>query len=71
MPSTTPKTTSRAGVLELVSDTQGIVSYNCRNRERTVKSNGEGEIIAPEQFRDCTEHRPNVRSVESVRGFVR
>ncbi|ETW77871.1 hypothetical protein HETIRDRAFT_429071 [Heterobasidion irregulare TC 32-1] len=26
-----------------------------------LRSNGEYEIIAPERFRDCAEHRPNVR----------
>ena len=34
------KTTLQAGVLELVSDTQGIVSLNFRNRERIEESWG-------------------------------
>ncbi|ETW77121.1 hypothetical protein HETIRDRAFT_429464 [Heterobasidion irregulare TC 32-1] len=37
-----------------------------------LRSNGEYEIIAPARFRDCAEHRPNVRSVESgIRSVTR
>ena len=40
MPSTTPKQPLEQGVLELVFNTQGIVSDDFRNRRRTEKQWG-------------------------------